>query len=86
MHDHIHGADAPRGAAQQAEGEEVMRRHDRGLFWAQKVPEGFRIWNTDTDAKKPPEYTLHVMVPIKDYDKLRAALNATKASKRKGKR
>lgn len=50
-----------------------MKRHDKGVFWAMREPEAsgrVRIWNADS-ATIPDGYTLHVLVPMKDYDRLR---------------
>lgn len=50
-----------------------MRRHDKGFFWAMRVPDkdGYvRIWHPD-QSPIPPEYSLHVLVPMKDYHQLR---------------
>jgi len=63
-----------------------MKRHDRNLFWARHDDKGKRwlLWTGDGDI--PTGCTLHVLVPSKDYDVMRAAYFAARRKKAKVKR
>jgi hypothetical protein len=67
-----------------------VKRHDDGLMWAYHdvANKEWRLWRGEP-FQFPPEFTAHILVPERDYNKLRAAYFAAQrdaAKKARGKK